>query len=485
MPPFLALTVVSIFTAWLIWRDGKERGSVTAATWIVVSWALILSSRPVTSWFTGDFGAAATRDEGNPQEAAFYIGLQLAGLIVLLRRGVRLPLVIKDNRWLFAFYLFWAASVLWSDYPVITIKRLIKDLGNVIMILILLTERTPVQALRAVFTRVAYVGIPLSIVLIRYFPELGRAYAGYDRSELMYVGVALHKNTLGTLALVSSLFLLWDVMESRRYARTAMEKATLASRVLVLAMCWYLLLRIDSATSLVCALLAASILTAFRFPALKRRTRRLEPYALTVLFLSLFLDWGFNLKELIVSALGRDMTFTTRTDIWPIVLRHAENWLVGAGFNTFWAGSRLVQLYQYDGIDGIAQAHSGYLETYLNGGWIGVGLLTIVLLVAYRRTLRELALDAPESLVRFIVLLVALLYNFSEASFNKVSLVWLVTLFAVMRYGQRSSPPAPATKRSAPGVDIPRRSVLTGAPFPSQLRDGDASAVLPGQRSAW
>jgi O-antigen ligase len=432
VPPALALSLFVLFAIWLIHRDVRERPAVSAAVWIVVAWAIILGSRPVTSWFSSDLvvPTAAARDEGNPREALFYIGLQLAGLIVLLRRGVRVSQVVRDNKWLFAFYLFWVASVLWSDYPVITIKRLVKDLGSVIMILVLLTERNRVQAVRAAFARCAYLGIPLSVVLIKYYSHLGRMYAGYNKSELMYVGVAYHKNTLGTLALVSALFLLWDLLDARGRCGTA----TTASRLLVLAMCWYLLWIADSATSLVCATLGSSLLVALRLPAFKQLTPHLEAYGIAAALLVFLADSVFNLKELIVLSLGRDMTFTTRTDIWPIVLAFAENPLVGAGFNTFWAGERLEQLHRYDVIGGIIQAHNGYLETYLNGGWVGIGLLATLLLVAHKRIQRELAVHAPEALIRFIALAVALVYNFSEASFNKLSLVWLVTLFAIVRY---------------------------------------------------
>jgi hypothetical protein len=451
MTPSLALALTGLFTVWLVHTDRKERATVSGACWIVVAWAFILASRPVTSWLTGDFAFqdAATRDEGNPAEALFYVALEVAGLLVLVRRRIRLPLVVRENKCLFAFYLFWIASITWSDYPVITIKRLVKDLGNVVMILLMLTETSPAQALRAAFTRCAYLGIPLSVVLIKYYPYLGRVYAGYNLNDLMYVGIALHKNTLGSLAMVSALFLLWDILDSRRHVRTTIQRATLLSRGLVLAMCWYLLWVANSATSLVCALLASGLLLAFRVPVLKRLTPQLEPYGLAALLVLFFLDSVLNLKEAVVLALGRDMTFTTRTDIWPIVTRFAENPLVGAGFNTFWAGSRLVELHRFDMIGGIIQAHNGYLETYLNGGWVAIGLLALLFLVAHRRIQHELALDEPESLVRFIALLVALVYNFSEASFNKVSLVWLVTLFAVTRYR-----PVPA-----PAVSMPRRAV--------------------------
>ena len=107
-------------------------------------------------------------------------------------------------------------SILWSDYPIITFKRLFKDLGNIVMVLIVLTDREPSEAIRAVCVRLAYLCVPLSIVLIRYYPDWGRDFVGYQKNVQMYVGVTTQKNTLGIIVLVSALFLLWDLLESAR-----------------------------------------------------------------------------------------------------------------------------------------------------------------------------------------------------------------------------------------------------------------------------
>src|SRR5262245_32539148 len=132
MTGLAAALLFSVYTLWIFCRDTKERASVSSAAWIVVAWAVIYGSRPVTSWFSGP-DLTTTYDEGNPIEAAIYACLILAGLLVLLRRRIGWGAVTKNNNFLFIFYLFWLTSVIWSDYPVITLKRLIKDLGNVVM----------------------------------------------------------------------------------------------------------------------------------------------------------------------------------------------------------------------------------------------------------------------------------------------------------------------------------------------------------------
>ena len=55
------------------------------------------------------------------------------------------------------------------------VKRWIKDLGNPIMALVILTERRPYEALGITLRRLSFLLLPLSVVFVRYFPELGRA----------------------------------------------------------------------------------------------------------------------------------------------------------------------------------------------------------------------------------------------------------------------------------------------------------------------
>lgn len=434
----LSLFVFSLWLLWLFYRDEKERASVSSATWIVLIWAAIHSTRPVTSWFSGMEPEAfgwESRDEGNPIGALIDIILIVVGLVVLRSRSIRWPAVIRDNPWMTVFYLFWAMSIFWSDYPFITFKRVIRDLGNVVMVLMVLAELEPGEAVKAVCTRLAYASIPLSILLYRYFPEWGRVYAGYNSDTQMFVGVATHKNTLGVLAMVGALFLLWDLFDFRTKAKGVAGKISFVSSTLVLLMSWYLLLIIDSVTSLICTALGSALIIGFRGTSVGRYPRRMEIVGLGSMAIFWMLDSVFNVTEAFVQSLGRDMSLTTRTDIWAIVRDYQDNPLVGSGFNTFWAGQRLVSLAESTG--GIIQAHNGYLETYLNGGIIGVCLLGALIITAYWRIRQQLMLNIPEGSIRLVILLVALVHNYSEASFNKTGLLWLLILFAIIQYREQ------------------------------------------------
>ena len=82
---------------------------------------------------------------------------------------------------------------------------------------------------------------------------------------------------------------------------------------------------------------------------------------------ALFFDTGGGAVE----ALGRNSTLTGRTEIWKLVLGMANNPIFGAGYESFWLGERLQKLWHYYWFP-INEAHNGYIEIYLNLGWIGV-----------------------------------------------------------------------------------------------------------------
>ena len=70
------------------------------------------------------------------------------------------------------FLLFALLSVLWSDFPLVALKRWFRDLGNYLVILVVLSDPRPLEAVRALLRRLCYLLIPLSILLVKYYLPL-------------------------------------------------------------------------------------------------------------------------------------------------------------------------------------------------------------------------------------------------------------------------------------------------------------------------
>ena len=459
MVPTLAWYATLGLIIWLCVKDVKRRDGVSGATWLVVMWFMINTSRPVSSWFHGD--TQQTVDgylDGSPLDAAFFFALIFAGGAVVAVRHVKWSAFIARNRWLFLFFLYCLVSVAWSDYPFVAFKRWFKDFGNVILLAVLLTEEKPIEAMKAALVRCGLILVPLSFVFIRYFPEIGRVFAGYNRNELMYVGVAAHKNTLGALLLVAAAALVWD-LTSRTGVDPKADRPFRWARLFVLVQAIWLLRMANSATALLCTVLFVGIYFATRLALVQRRLPRVELYVAASATLWFTLDSTLGLSELvIVDILGRDMDLTTRTEAWDLLLAADINHLVGAGFKSFWAGERMIELWKV--LPNIIQSHNGYVETYLNGGLFGLGLLAVMLLTGFGRLKRELVRGSEFARVRFTFWVIVLFYNFSEAAFNQLSLLWCVTLLVIAEtpVPMTSEQTAAAARRVA--VPVPHRFVL-------------------------
>lgn len=454
---FIALIFCIGFVLWLLARDAKRAGRGSRACWIPLIWILVGASRPVSSWFSqGAHGSPDGYDSGNPFERNIYLILIFLGICVHWSRGTNFRAFIYQNRSLALLTLFWGLSVLWADYSFISLKRWVKDTGTILMVLILLTEKDPKEAFLAAFVRCAYVLAPFSLLLIRYYGNLGRSYENWG-GELMYIGVTSHKSSLGVLTLISTLALAWDFSKRLRAAPWRRQKIDLLGHGLVLAMSAYLLAISASATSQVCAALGLGVFAVTGLRVVQRNIKVIGLYAAAAALALITLNEFVDIKTAFLNFLGKDPTLTTRTEVWPILLGYQENPLVGEGFRGFWAGARLRELIEkYQ----IIQAHNGYLETYLNGGAIGVALLLAFVFAGWRAIKQELVRGTEFARVRLVCWVVAVVHNYTEASFNTFSPLWIALLAVSMpplrsRFWQPKAVSAelpPRFKSAEPGI---------------------------------
>ena len=214
MPPQLALLLCIIFTVYLFKYDFKRNPNVSHALWIPLIWITIIGSRFVSQWLGADARVSNITD-GSPIDRAVFSVLIIGGVFVLSRRKIPWSQIIQQNLWLILFYAYSGFSVIWSDFPFVAFKRWIKEVGNLIMVMVILSEYDPIGAIKTVFRRSGYLLIPLSIVLIKYYPEYGRSYTWWT-GEVSFRGVGLNKNYLGFLCLTFGFFFSWCFLESWR-----------------------------------------------------------------------------------------------------------------------------------------------------------------------------------------------------------------------------------------------------------------------------
>src|SRR6266568_6433251 len=427
MPPYLVLAAAFLYIAWLFSGDGKRGNPFSRAMWIPLGFLLILGSRPISLWFPN---AELTRNaiDGSPSDRNIFLGLIVAGLFVLVRRRVLLGAFIRNNKLLAVFFAYLGLSVLWSDFTFVALKRWIKDVGIIIMVLVVLTEPDPMAAVRSLLVRCAYVLVPLSVVFIRYFPDIGRYYNRFVWSY-SYGGVTLDKNYLGAALLLSSLGLFLSFLECRH--RGIHTRVLLVLAVMAL----YLYYIADCSSALVTTVLSITILSLLQLKAVQVHAERIGYYAFLATALLLLGQCVCGVGEVLVGLLGRDLTFTGRTYIWEIAMSVDTNPLVGVGYWSFWMGDR-VDWTSKGYMGELFEAHNGYIETYLNSGIIGVGLLLATLVSGLRRAGIGVRGGNGFARLQIAIIVMILFYNVTESIFNRFGPIWFVALIALVQYPQ-------------------------------------------------
>lgn len=432
MSPHVALLLTFAFCFWLLARDMRARPQLSHALWVPWLWLVVLGSKPVYTWFGGGESESANAQlEGNPVDRLVYLFLIVAGILVIVRRRINWNDLIANNRWLFIFFLYLGVSALWSDYPFVAFKRWIEDVGNVVMVLVILSENDPGEAAKATFLRCAMLLVPMSVLVIKYFPDLGRTYSPWT-GACEYCGVSGTKNMLGSTLIVYGVVLFWEMLDLRNDQSKAKKRFDMYPCLLLTAMVVWLFLKSDSQTSLVSTLLGAAILVVMRLPSIRSRLSRMEHYIIAVVVLYALLN-SLGIIAAFVHALGRNMTFTGRTDIWQRVLAVPINPFIGTGYYSFWLDPKRAGQVSEGFWFKLNEAHNGYIETYLNEGLAGVFLLAVLLIFALRKIKHDLLNeDSRFNAFRLAFLFIAVVYNFTEAAFDRLDFIWFGLLLAVL-----------------------------------------------------
>ena len=142
------------------------------------------------------------------------------------------------------------------------------------------------------------------------------------------------------------------------------------------------------ATAVACFILGGGLIFATGLRAIRRRPARVHALCLGNL-LAGGLAMLFGGESDVTSALGRQSNLSGRTEIWAAVIPAVPNPIVGAGFESFWISPNVKKVWRslsgWWHPEGLNEAHNGYIEVYLNLGWIGVCLIALILISGYRR----------------------------------------------------------------------------------------------------
>jgi exopolysaccharide production protein ExoQ len=220
----------------------------------------------------------------------------------------------------------------------------------------------------------------------------------------------------------------------------------------------------NSVTSSVCFAIGTGLMVATSRRFMKRHSAAIHTLVLLLMVTSsvVILFGGAGM----FNALGRNATLTGRTEIWRGVIPMVPNPLVGAGFESFWLSPfvhrRLAELL----------AHDGYIEVYLNLGWVGVSLIGLILIDGYRRSVKGFRREPALGGLLLAYILAAIVYSITEAGFRMLHPMWVFFLLAVIEASD-----------IAVGVGVSTSALLDPSPgWAPQLSARNTLAVRPMAR---
>ena len=434
MSALLASLVCVCGIAGLFYLDRDKTYRTSKALWLPVIYLCLSWSRPVSFWLniTPPSGANAQL-EGSPLDTGIFVVLLTFAVGVLIRRKSKTGALLAANWPILLYFFYCLVSVTWSYHPGASFKHWIRATSDLAMGLIVVTDARPVAALKRLTSRVGFLLFPTSMLFIKYYATLGRGYSPDGRQ--MYTGVTTDKNLLGVMVLVLSLCALWQVTTLLGSKGQPDRKRRLTAQSILLAFGVVLLDRANSVTSIACFILGGGLILMMGLRVIKSRPTRVHALCLVIVLFAAFAQL-LGGQDAILHALGRAPNLTGRTDIWAAVIPAVPNSVIGAGFESFWIGPDVVKFQRamvgWWHPENLNEAHNGYIEVYLNLGWIGVCLISLILINGYWRAVGAFRRNPSVGSLMLAYVIVSAVYSITEAGFRSPNPMWIFMLLAIV-----------------------------------------------------
>ncbi len=436
MSAFVATVICLCGIAWLLYLDREKTVRNSRALWLPGIWIALIASRPASLWL-GLSPPSNVQLDGSPVDAAVLGVLLAAAIGVLIRRRSRTRALLLANWPILIYFSYCLVSVSWSYHPDVTFKRWIKAIGDLAMVLVIATDPRPAAAIRRLVSRIGFLLFPTSVLFIKYYNDLGRAYT--SDGLLMNTGVTTNKNSLGLIVLLVSLVVLWNVRSLLVHKDEPNRGRRLVAQGILLAFGLTLFVMAQCSTCKACFILGGVLIIVSNVRAIRTRPSRVHALCLGILLAAGVLIL-FGGQAEVISALGRQSSLSGRTDIWAAVIPAVPNSTVGAGFESFWISPN-VQIFQRTLLNSgwypplvanLNEAHDGYIEIYLSLGWIGISLIALILLGGYRRAYEAFRRDPELGSLFLAYIAVGFVYNITEAGFRMLNPAWIFLLLAIV-----------------------------------------------------
>lgn len=344
----------------------------------------------------------------------------LALALIWARREAALE-CLRANKLLVSVILFCQASLMWSDYPGLTLRRALLLLFLSLIGLGLAASIDDLRQFHARLFRAMVFVILVNLAATAIWPELAI-------TDIGVAGIYYQKNPAGMVAMIA-------VIVCVTYAFGGKSVAERIAGFFGAALALFFLLITQSKTSIGLTFLGLGVgllfLVAQKLGARFALLSFGGMIAAMAGFIGLAMDSDFD-GEKILGAFVHDTTFTGRSELWAFAWRSVlqRPWF-GHGYGAFWdvgaANDPLAKLEPGTWLGDvdvgvINQAHDGYLELCLHIGLPMTALAVLAIFAALARaTGKAVSLRASSGVhaaygMIALLLLLHLLHNLTEAT---------------------------------------------------------------------
>ena len=355
------------------------------------------------------------------------------------------------------FVLWMTASALWSADPSGSFNRSGRTF-ILVLFAIYLAERYDTQQLVQIVTITGAIAILASIIAVIALPTYG--YSALNGYEGAWRGATIHKNSLGALMTVLLPFG-YCALRTRHGARRVSLFVVLGSL--------FLAAMSRSATSMlvvgiaIAAIFALEILNAFKYQSEKVFA------AIIILFFFGFAYALHSQADKLLMLLGRDASFTGRTEVWQrVATLIAERPYLGYGHG-FWG----IDSPERDGIWtelgwAAPHAHNTFLDIRLQLGLIGVVLAVCMFAITIWRTGRLIWRGVPSAALIWPLIILATLFRGLTETYlvdpGSSGLFWCGLAFAAISRLAAETGTASAAASGLRSICGDRRAALRALP---------------------
>lgn len=362
---------------------------------------------------------------------AILYGIALLLLVVHHRRDI--ARLLSQNKLLALVVAYILLSTLWAFDPNASLRRALAFALTASFCTYLALRYTPTELLKLAGWAVVMVALA-SLLVVIFFPELGRE--AFGRKLGWWRGISAINTAFGRFMALGVL-VIWCLR------RTDWEFQRFDVLLLILFLvCTY---QAHAATSI--AALFAAFVSILMIWSRALFNVELPPKILIGLFFGivLLITVPFYFGDVLL-LLDRDDTLTNRIFIWRAAFEQGwQNPVIGVGYESFWIEGNAAAAYYNmfgSGNTQIGNGHNGYLDAWLELGFVGLALLVLLLLQAVVRVMRYLTVtDEPFAEFYGGLIVFILVYSIAEkVIFVHSELTWMLFMAGLIALRWRLDP---------------------------------------------